>query len=98
MPATWETTALLTVVIPMSLLRGLSWLLLPSLMPVLSDLFVPQTSGTRRADTAATFDARPSRLPTPPFEILNPALDSRQHFSISASQLMLCSEPWNERL
>ena len=70
MPAIWETTVLLTVVMPISLLRGLPWLPLSSLMSILSDLFVPQTDFLR-AHNDATFDARLSTLPTPPFEILN---------------------------
>jgi hypothetical protein len=39
-------------------------------MSILSDLFVPQTDYLR-AHNDATFDARLSTLPTPPFEILN---------------------------
>jgi hypothetical protein len=39
-------------------------------MSILSDLFVPQTDFLR-AHNEATFDARLSTLPTPPFEILN---------------------------
>src|SRR5688500_2329904 len=41
MPAIWDTTELLMVVVPISLLRGLPWLLpLLSLMLVLSGQFV----------------------------------------------------------
>jgi hypothetical protein len=38
---------LVTVVVPISLLRGLPWLPLSSLMSILSNLFVPQTDFLR---------------------------------------------------
>src|SRR5918993_4993711 len=88
MPAIWETTALLIVVLPISLLSGLPWLLpLTSLMPVLSDPFVPpEVRSVRHAGIVAPHHAQSHRLPTPPFQILNVApltrmsgADSREH-------------------
>jgi hypothetical protein len=88
---------LLTVVVPISLLRGLPWLPLSSLMSVLSDLFVPQTDFPR-AHSDATFDARLSTLPTPRFEILNHTPDSEEPISASAFQRMVWSDAWKARL
>jgi hypothetical protein len=59
-------------------------------MSILSDLFVPQTDFLH-AHNDATFDARLSTLPTPPFEILNPRTRQRsgvQLFSISVDGLV----------
>src|SRR5919107_5489606 len=65
MPAIWETTVLLIVVLPISPLSGLPPL--ASLMPVLSDPYFPPEMKSAR------HHAQLSRLPTPPSQILNSA-------------------------
>src|SRR5919112_5586228 len=62
-PAIWATTVLLIAVLPISPLSGLPPL--RSLMPVLSDSFVPPGVWSAR------HYAQLSRLPTPLFKILN---------------------------
>src|SRR5918995_6455265 len=89
MPAIWETTELLTVVVPISVLRGLPWLL-SSLMfssfPTCS--FPTQMFSVRCAHNAATVDARSFRLPPLPLQILNPASGRDRRVGASASALV----------